>query len=129
MKHHKTKINCYFSTQKCFTCRSLYSVGGKIKHGKAWQCYYCSNYYGAKGKYDRQIQYCNGKPGFIYNFDTKNFVTFEENLKNKGNLPFLGYCDFESTAPTDSYLDPKNEEIFAISYVIIFAFHPDLNFD
>lgn len=37
--------------------------------------------------------------------------------------------DCDNNAPTDSCLDPENREMFAISYVIIFAFRPELNFD
>ena len=34
------------------------------------------------------------------------------------------------TASTDQqWLDPKNRKMFAVSYVIIFAFHPDLHID
>ena len=28
-----------------------------------------------------------GKPGYGYNFNTKSLVTFEENLKFKGDIP------------------------------------------
>ena len=56
-------------------------------------------------------------------------VTFEENLKFKGNIPITAYIDFETTAPTDECLDPENRKIFAVSYVIIFGFHPELNID
>lgn len=47
-------------------------------------------------------------------FDKQNLVTFEDTLKYKGDLLFVSYCDFETTAPTDYYLDPKNKVIFAI---------------
>ena len=44
-KHRATKINCYFSSQKHFTYRSSYSEAYKIKHRRAFECYYCSNFY------------------------------------------------------------------------------------
>ena len=33
------------------------------------------------------------------------------------------------TVPTDQCLDPENGKIFAVSYVIIFVFHPDLHIE
>ena len=59
----------------------------------------------------------------------QNLVTFEDNLKYEGDLPLTAYIDFETTAPTDSFLDPKDKNMFAVSYVKIFAFQPDLNFE
>ena len=70
---------------------------------------------------------CTGKPGFIYNFQTRNLLTFEENLKFKRDVPLTTYIDFETTAPTDDYLDPESNKMNVISYVIILAFHPKLN--
>ena len=34
------------------------------------------------------------------------------------------YIDFETTAPTDDYLDPECNKMNVVSYVIILAFHP-----
>ena len=42
----------------------------------------------------------------------------------------MAYIDFETTAPTDQqWIDPENRKMFAVSYVIIFAFHIDLYID
>ena len=38
----------------------------------------------------------------------------------------VAYYDFETTAPTDSCLDCANKKM--VAYVIIFDFHPKLNF-
>ena len=70
-----------------------------------------SHYFVRKDKYDRHIQNCTGIPGILYNTDTQNLIAFENNLKYKGDLPFVAYYDFETTDPTDSYLDPKNGEM------------------
>ena len=53
-------------------------------------------------------------------------VTFEDNIKYKGDLPFCVYADFEKTAPTGYFLNPENTAMFAISYSLIFAWHPEL---
>ena len=70
---------------------------------------------------------CSGKPGIVYNFNIQNIVTFEENLKYMGDLPFSAYADFETTAPAADCLFPENNKMFAVSYSIVFAWHPKLN--
>ena len=44
-----------------------------------------------------------------------------------GDLPFSAYTDFETTAPAADYLCPENNKMFAVSYSIVFAWHPKLN--
>ena len=56
-------------------------------------------------------------------------ITFEENLKYKSDILLTAYIDFETTVPTDDCLDPENAIMFAVSYVIIFTFHPELEID
>ena len=65
-------------------------------------------------------------PGVIYYFDTKNLVSFEDNLKYKIDMPLVAHIDFETTAPTDSCLDHQQKKMFAVSYVIAVAFHLEL---
>ena len=107
--------------------RSTFTENKKIRHGTAFQCYFCSNYYGRKDKFDRHIENCTGKPGYVYNFHIQSLLTFEENLKFKRDIPLTAYIDFETTAPTDDCLDPETKKMNAVSYVIIFAFHPYLD--
>ena len=64
-------------------------------------------------------------PGVLYDFNLKNVVTFEDNLKYKRDVPFCVYVDFETTAPTDDYLNPENKSMHAVSYSLIFAWHPE----
>ena len=109
--------------------RTTFNKNEKIRHGTAFQCYFCFNYYGRKNKFDRHIKNWAAWPGYIYNFNTQNLVTFEGNLKFKHNIPLTAYIDFETTAPTDDCLDSENKKMTAVSYVIIFAFHPHLTID
>ena len=95
----------------------------------ACQCCFCSNYYSRKDKYDRHVENCTGRRGCVYNFNTNSLLTFEENLKYKGDIPLVACIDFETTAPTDDCLDPENRKLFAVSCVIIFPFDPDLDID
>ena len=112
VKKNYEKINYYFSEKLNFGFRGTYIEGNseKIKHCAAWQCYFCSNYYGRKDKYDCQIENCVGQPGFAYNFNTQILLTFEENIKYKSDIPLVAYIDFETTAPTDKCLDPENQK-------------------
>ena len=48
-------------------------------------------------------------------------------MKFKGDIPLTAYIDFETTVLTDDCLDPESKKMFVVSYVIIFAFHPELN--
>ena len=64
--------------------------------------------------------------GYVYNFNTQ---TFEENVKYKGHILLVAYIDFETKAPTNECLDPESRKMLAVSYVIIFAFHPDMDID
>ena len=82
-----------------------------------------------KDKYDHHLDSCTGKPGYIYNFNTQSLVTFVENLKYKSDIPLTAYIDFKTTVPTDNCLDPENMKTFAVSYAIIFIFHPELGMD
>ena len=41
-------------------------------------------------------------------------------------MPLVAYIDFETTGPTDFCLNTEDKKMFAMSCVIIFAFHPKL---
>ena len=56
-------------------------------------------------------------------------ISFEDNFHAKGDLPFVIYFDFETTAPTDNCFDPEQKTMFVVSYVVIVAFRPDLKID
>ena len=56
-------------------------------------------------------------------------ISYQDNFHAKGNVPFVVYFDFETTAPVDNYLDPEQKKMFAISYVMIVAFNAELNLD
>ena len=63
---------------------------------------------------------------FIYNFNVQNLVTLEDYIKFKGDIPLSTYIDFETNAPADMSLGSEDKNMFAISYITIFAFHPYL---
>ena len=104
--------------------RASSSKGTKVT---ARQCYFCSNYFVKKYKFDFHFEHCTGQPGYVYNVNIQNLLTFEKNLKYKGNVSLVACIDFETTAQSEECLDPENRKLFAASYVIVFAFHPELD--
>ena len=56
-------------------------------------------------------------------------MSYQDNFHNKGDVPFVIFFDFETTAPTDNCLDPEQKTMFVVSYVMIVAFHPVLKLD
>ena len=93
-----------------FGFRGKFSEGNdaKIKYCWAWQCYFCSNFYRRKGKFECYIENCTGQPDIVYNFNSQNLITFENDLKYKGDIPLVAYIEFETTAPINECLDPEN---------------------
>ena len=76
-------VEWFFSTQMNLAFRATLNENKepkKLKHSTAFQCYFCSTYYSRKERFDRHIENCTGRPGFFYNFNTQNLLTFEENL-------------------------------------------------
>ena len=72
---------------------------------------------------------CLGRPGVIYNFSSQNLKIYQDNFHAKGDVSFVKYFDFEITAPTDNCLDPEQKKMFVVSYVMIFAFNPELGLE
>ena len=122
-------IECFFLTDFYMANRASFNKGLVTKHSNAYQCYFCRCYFVEKTKYERHLSNCSGKPWIAYDFNVQNLVTFEDTCKYKGEIPLTAHGDFETVAPSDDYQDPENKSMFAVSYAIIFAFHPDLNFE
>ena len=57
----------------------------------------------------------------VYKFQNKNLETCEENLNYKPNLSFMAYFDFKTTTTPSEMINPENNKMFAISYVIIYV--------
>ena len=122
-------LNCFFTKQLHLAYKAVYNQEtkwDKLKTSCAFQCYFCGKFWTRQAKLNNHMKNCVGKPGFVYNFQTRNLLTFEENIKFKRDVPLTTYIDFETTAPTDCCLDPESNKMNVISYVIIIAFHPKL---
>ena len=120
---------CYYSVDISKAYRNTYSVGDseKLKHGFAYQCYYCRKFFKQPDRHKKHIGSCAGIPEVICNFNNKHLISFEDNFGSKGDLSFTMCFDFETTAPTDNIFDPEQNKMFLVSYVLIAAFHPKLD--
>ena len=66
------------------------SVGqDKVKHGFAYECYYCRKFFTRTDRHKNHLENCAGVPGVIYNFNNKNLISFQDNFNVKGNLHLL----------------------------------------
>ena len=89
VKKQDEVIKCYFIKDLRHAYRSIYQKIQKNFIGNTlYECYYCNEFWVVKSKYEKHLRNCGKKPGVIYNFNLKNIVTFEENLKYLGDLPF-----------------------------------------
>ena len=69
---------------------------------------------------------CAAKEVIIYTFDNRKIISFQDNFKFLGDVPFMVYFDFETTIGDTVFLDPK---MFVVSYCQIYSFHPSLKLD
>ena len=129
-KSIEIELLCYFSDDISKAYSSLHSVGEKImRTHKCYQCYYCNNFFIQEMRQKRHMENCSGRPGEVYNFNNQNLISYQDNFRGKCDIPFVIYFDFETTAPTDNCLDPKQKKMFVVSYVIIVAFNLELNLE
>ena len=130
-KDLETEPLCYFTTDISLAYSAYYLRASKKKRAtKVQLCHYCNHFFAHnQKKFERHLKHCSGKPGVIHNFTNQSLVSYEDNFKAKGDLPFYVYFDFKTTAPTDNCLDPKQKKMFVVSEVMIVAFHPALQLD
>ena len=72
------------------------------------------------------IQACTAKEGITYCFNNGEIISFQDNFKCLGDVPFTVYFDFETTTGDTGFFDP---EMFVVSYCQIYSFHPSLNLE
>ena len=96
---------------------------------KCYQCYCRNKFFILKLRQKRHMENFSGRPEVVYNFNNQNLISYQDNFRAKGDIPFTIYSDFETTAPTDNCLDPEQKKMFVVSYVMIVAFHLDLHLD
>ena len=95
VKKETENIKCFFSTRINMAYRTTFNENEKTRQGTAFQCYFCSSYYGRKDQFHRHIENCTGWPGYVYNFNMQNLLTFEENLNLNTTFPSLHILIFK----------------------------------
>ena len=70
------------------------------------------------------IDSCAGQVGFSYSFGNGKIISYQDNFRKLGDLPFAVYYDFETTTGSVVFFDAR---MYVVSYCMIISFHPDLN--
>ena len=126
-KHQEIERLCYFSDNISNAYTNFYSKPNKNKRAhNCYECYYCHKFFIRQERKKRHTENRSGVPGVVYNFNNQNLISYQDNFHAKGDIPFLIYFDFETTAPTDNCFDPEQKKMFVVSFVMIVAFHPEL---
>ena len=91
---------CSYTEDISKTYTNFYNLKDKTKRAySCYECYYCRKLFLKKDRHKKHIENCAGVPGVVYNFNTKNLTSFQDKFIAKGDLPFVLYFDFETTAP------------------------------
>ena len=75
---------------------------------------------------EKHNKVCAVKEGIVYTFENGKIISFQDNFKYLGDVPFTVYFDFETTTGDVVFLDLK---MFVVSYFQIYSFHPSLNLE
>ena len=77
-------------------------------------CHYCENFFvKTKDAMEKHNKVCAVKEGIVYTFENGKIISFQDNFKYLGDVPFTVYFDFETTTGDVVFLDPKK---FVVSY-------------
>ena len=69
-----------------------------ISHCVVKQCYYCENLFTKNDeKMKKHVQVCAAREGITYIFENGLIISFQDNFKYLGDIPFTVYFDFEIT--------------------------------
>ena len=122
---------CFFTDQISLAYRSCIGRVGKgkeqILHRTVRQSHYCENYFSKNDDtMKKHLQVCTAKGDITYSFDNGQIITFQDNFKYLGDIPFAVYFDFETTTGDSVFFVPK---MFVVSYCQIYSSHPALGLD
>ena len=109
--HIETEPLCYVSDDILKSYTNLYLKPNQMKQAnKSYQCYYYNKFFIRSDKHQSHINNCSRAPGEVHNFNNQNLIRYQNNIHAKGDIPFVIYFDFETTAPTDNCFDPKQKK-------------------
>ena len=98
----------YYTKKVHFAYHHKWSKGKKgIETFHAFECYGCHKFHSTKKKFEKHLSVCTQTGRIAYKFDSKSLVSFENNYRFLGDLPFVVYLDFETTAGNDIFMEKK----------------------
>ena len=106
-------VPCFF-TDKIYLAYKSYV--GRFEEGKerifnrvVKQCHYCENLLAKNNEaMKKHLSICAAKERITYAFDNGQVITFQDNFKYLGDVPFTVYFNFETATTSDSVFWPKN---------------------
>ena len=82
-------------------------------HPATRQCYYRDKFFASPANAFYQLTNIrSGNAGIVYKLENNKLISFQDNFRVTGDLPFTVYFDFETTTG-DSI--PRNPKMFVIS--------------
>ena len=72
------------------------------------------------------VRVCAAKEGISYCFNNGEIISFQDNFKYLGDVPFPVYFDFETSTGDTAFFEPK---MFVVSYYQMYSFHSSLNLE
>ena len=70
----------------------------RLLHPAARQCRYCDNYFTcSKNEFLKYVKKCTSIEGIIYKCENNKIISFQDNFKHLGDVPFTICFDFKIT--------------------------------
>ena len=67
-----------------------------VKKLSTRQYYYCDKYIANFNTFKKHMKSCSDIAGIVCKFENNKIVSFQDNFKYMGDLPFAVYFDFET---------------------------------
>ena len=125
-----SRIKCFYTDKSYIAFRGFIdrkkreSIGSNILQPGSFAT---GNYFNcSKNEFMKHRKRWTSREGIVYSFENDKIISFQDNFRQMGDVPFTFYFHFETTTGNDIFKDPK---MFVISYCQIFSFHGALNLD
>lgn len=85
----------------------------KIYNYMVRQCHNCENFFvKSKDAMEKHTKVFAAKEGIVYSFENGKIISFQDNFKYLGDIPFTVYFDFNTTTGDAVFLNPKMFLVF-----------------
>ena len=128
-------VLCYFTDKIHLAYRSYIGrcVKGeeKVGHPNVKQCPCCEKFFAKNEKnMKKHAQVCGAKEGITYCFDNWEIISFHNNFKYLGDVPFpLKYILISKQPQVTLFVCFFDPNMFVVSYFHIYSSHPSLNLE